>query len=217
METKICSKCKKVKSIEEFYWRNDSNKYRNECKECFNLRGKERHNRNPEYSKIQSRKWRKENPEKANAICKKYRDTHKEKRLIVCTNWRINNPEKSNEIQKRNYTKRRKTPKGNLDHRMEVSIRRNLNGLKNGRKWEELVGYTVEDLKQHLEKQFKEGMTWSKFLKGKIHIDHIIPKSLFKYISPDDPEFKKCWALENLQPLWAEDNIRKHNKILVEV
>ncbi len=214
METKICSKCKKVKSIEEFYWRNDSNKYRNECKECFNLRGKEWHNRYPEYSKIQSRKWRKENPEKANAICKKYRDTHKEKRLIVCTNWRINNPEKSNEIQKRNYTKRRKTSKGNLDHRMEVSIRRNLNGLKNGRKWEELVGYTVEDLKQHLEKQFKEGMTWSKFLKGEIHIDHIIPKSLFKYISPDDPEFKECWSLNNLQPLWAEENIKKGNRIV---
>ena len=26
--------------------------------------------------------------------------------------------------------------------------------------------------------------------------------------------FKACWALENLQPLWKQDNLSKHNKIL---
>lgn len=80
---------------------------------------------------------------------------------------------------------------------------------KNGYHWEDLVGYTVEELKQHLENQFKEGMNWDKFLKGEIHIDHIIPKSLFKYNDSEDREFKQCWALANLQPLWAEDNIKK--------
>ena len=44
------------------------------------------------------------------------------------------------------------------------------------------------------------------------HIDHIKPKSLFEYDSIDHPEFKKCWSLDNLQPLEAKENMRKNNK-----
>jgi len=29
-----------------------------------------------------------------------------------------------------------------------------------------------------------------------------------------DTEFRMCWRLENLQPMWALENIRKKNKIL---
>ena len=46
------------------------------------------------------------------------------------------------------------------------------------------------------------------------HIDHIIPQSKLLYDSMDHPNFQKCWALENLQPLWAKDNISKSNKTL---
>ena len=31
----------------------------------------------------------------------------------------------------------------------------------------------------------------------------------FNFISAEDEEFKQCWSLSNLQPLWAADNIRK--------
>lgn len=209
MQTKQCTKCKEIKTVNEFFWRKDSKKYRNECKKCFSLLHKKWIGNNPGYTKEQSKKWRAENPIKANAICKKYRDSHKEKRYISCTNWRINNPDNANEIQKRCYTKRRKTPKGNLDHRMEVSIRNNLNGNKNGRCWEMLVGYTVEDLKKHLENLFIGDMNWERFLKGEIHIDHVIPKSLFNFKSYEDSEFKLCWSLVNLQPLWEIDNLKK--------
>ena len=41
----------------------------------------------------------------------------------------------------------------------------------------------------------------------------IIPKSAFNFETAEDADFKKCWALENLQPLWAKDNLRKSNKI----
>ena len=44
------------------------------------------------------------------------------------------------------------------------------------------------------------------------HIDHIKPKSWFKYDSAEHPEFKQCWSLENLQPLEAEKNLAKSNK-----
>ena len=86
-----------------------------------------------------------------------------------------------------------------------------LHGIKNGRHWEDLVGYTVSELKNHLEKKFKKGMTWENY--GQWHIDHKIPMSVFNYQRPEDIDFKKCWALENLQPLWRIENIKKSNKL----
>ncbi len=85
------------------------------------------------------------------------------------------------------------------------------NTSKRGNTWEKLVGYTVEELMAHLESKFWPGMSWSNY--GQWHIDHIIPDSVFHYTSYEDPEFKECWALSNLQPLWAHDNQSKHAKM----
>jgi hypothetical protein len=85
-----------------------------------------------------------------------------------------------------------------------------LRANKAGRSWESLVGYTLYDLKRHLEARFLPGMSWENY--GAWHIDHIRPRASFTYTSPEDDAFKQCWALDNLQPLWAEDNIRKGHK-----
>ena len=98
-----------------------------------------------------------------------------------------------------------------LTAHMRTLMHRALGKAKAGRSWRTFVDYTLEELMTHLERQFLHGMTWEN--KGDWHIDHIIPRSSFEYSSPDDQEFKKCWALSNLQPLWAVDNIRKNAKI----
>ena len=103
--------------------------------------------------------------------------------------------------------KARSLPKGRIDGRMKTAVAKALRGAKAGRKWEYLVGYTTADLMAHLERQFTIGMSWSNI--GKWHIDHVVPKSSFKYTSTDNTEFKRCWALSNLQPLWAWDNLAK--------
>jgi len=90
---------------------------------------------------------------------------------------------------------------------MSVAIRASLRGQKSGRNWESLVGYTIDDLRTHLESRFVAGMSWENY--GEWHIDHIIPQSAFTFTSPSDPQFAECWALSNLQPLWGADNIRK--------
>jgi hypothetical protein len=77
-------------------------------------------------------------------------------------------------------------------------------------KWDEILGYKLIDLKKHLDNQFTEGMTWDNY--GEWHVDHIKPKSWFNYKSIKDKEFKECWGLNNLQPLWAKDNISKGNR-----
>jgi hypothetical protein len=74
-----------------------------------------------------------------------------------------------------------------------------------------MVGYSAEQLKEHLEKRFKDDMSWENY--GEWHIDHIKPISSFVFESVDDKEFKECWSLDNLQPMWGVENIKKGNRI----
>jgi len=212
---KTCTKCEKElpATLEYFYFRKDSGKLRNGCKKCQNAKSESWRKKNQDKIKLDCRRRRKENPEYYNAISKRYRDRNPEKRYHACTDWRKDNPEKSNAIQKKSYTKRRSTPRGNIEHRMGVSIQKALKENKNGRKWESLVDYTLDDLKKHIEELFTNGMTWDKLLDGDIHIDHIIPKCVFNYTKPEHMDFKRCWSLKNLQPLWAGDNISKHGNL----
>ncbi len=74
--------------------------------------------------------------------------------------------------------------------------------------------YTVQELKEHLEAQWELWMGWDNYGRGlgKWTIDHVVPQFDFHYESLDDPEFQKCWALENLRPLGFIENIRKGNR-----
>jgi len=85
--------------------------------------------------------------------------------------------------------------------------------------------YTIEELKQHIESQFEPWMNWSNWGKYEVekwndndistwkwNLDHIIPKSKFKYTSIEDEDFKKCWALSNLRPLSAKENLIEGNR-----
>ncbi len=108
---------------------------------------------------------------------------------------------------------RKKNPYINLRNRISRAIRLNIKKGRKNKHWEELVGYTLAELMSHIESQFTEGMTWDKFLNGEIHIDHIIPISRFNYSTYSDIDFTRCWALSNLQPMWAKENMSKGNKI----
>jgi hypothetical protein len=72
------------------------------------------------------------------------------------------------------------------------------------RKWELKLGYTIEELKEHLQSQFWDGMSFDNY--GEWHIDHIVPQVAFSFTSPDDPAFRDCWGLHNLRPMWSEHN-----------
>lgn len=98
-------------------------------------------------------------------------------------------------------------PQWTVNRRMKAMISNALRGEKNGRSWPALVGYTVGDLMRHLERQFLPGMTWEN--RGRWQIDHIRPASSFLFESSSDPQFRECWALTNLRPLWSPDNRKK--------
>jgi hypothetical protein len=94
---------------------------------------------------------------------------------------------------------------------MRSGITDSLRNNKNGCHWENLVGYTLSDLKDHLQKKFLPGMNWENY--GKWHVDYIVPISAFNFNKSEHLDFKRCWALKNLRPLWAKENLRKGNKI----
>ena len=115
------------------------------------------------------------------------------------------------EYQKaRNKRLRRESPTFAIAERISAQISQALRGRKAGRKWESIVGYTVEELMAHIERQFLSGMTWEN--RSEWHIDHVIPLTSFTFTGPDDPEARRAWALPNLRPLWARDNIRKSGR-----
>jgi hypothetical protein len=91
-------------------------------------------------------------------------------------------------------------------------VRNGLNGTKDGRTWESLVGYSLRELLDHLERQFLRGMGWHNI--DQWHVDHILPRAMFEYQAPDDEAFKACWALNNLRPLWSGENMSKGAKRL---
>lgn len=188
---KKCPKCGKTKRLFDFSKdKRKKNGRRCHCKDCSNKYAKQYRLENPDYAK-------------------QYRINHKD----YIKQYRINNPEKIRVILRRNSTRIRSTLNGKLNSNISCGICRSLNSnSKNGHHWEVLTDFTVNQLKSHLEKQFTEGMTWGNY--GTWHIDHIIPISAFNFNRPEDIDFKRCWALKNLQPLWGFDNCSKYNKIV---
>ncbi len=159
--------------------------------------------------------YRKKNKEKIKKICKEWRVKNKERDYENHKRWRKENREWINERNRKWIKSYLKVPKKRLDVRISTSICKSLKGNKAGRRWETLVGYTLQDLYQHLEKQFDDKMTWENY--GSYwHLDHIVPKSWFPYQTREEQAFKNCWSLANLQPLEAKENLIKHNHFILQ-
>lgn len=128
--------------------------------------------------------------------------------------WRASNPVRNAELAARSNAKKLATPQGRLEHGIKAQVHRGLKlGSKAGRKTFALLGYSVDELAAHLESLFQDGMTWDNHSKTGWHIDHIIPLSAFNYETPDHSDFRRAWALSNLRPLWAKENLRKNCRL----
>lgn len=147
--------------------------------------------------------WTKNNPEKNQ---NRHNGTEAK---IRRKNWIKNNYGAFRSIQNRYKINRFKSDINyKLNRLMGNAIRLGIND-KSFRKWESLVGYSILELKSHLEKTLPEGITWVKYLNGGYHIDHIIPLSMYNFESCESPEFKKCWSYRNLRIISESDNLEK--------
>lgn len=210
---KTCSNCHEEKDESCFRKRAESKDGLNGyCKQCVTERVKQWRINNPDKDKKNRQEWAANNLEKNNDLKKSWADSNPEKVRESREKWIAANPDKIKEVRKNSNTKTRSTVKGRLSSRISKLMNDYLRrGVKGRRHWESLLDYSVEELVRHLETRFLPGMSWDNM--GKWHIDHILPQSHFYYEAPEDKDFKACWALNNLQPLWAKDNLRKGDRL----
>jgi len=180
----VCSQCGERKEINEknFYWRSERQEWRLDCKLCHNKR---------RYKTVP--KWRRDNPEKVREFNKL-----KERRLRENPVYRL---------------------KKNIGSVVYYSLKQK-NLSKHGEATFNYLPYSLEELTKHLESLFEHWMHWGNygayrasswddndFSTWTWQLDHIIPHSELLYDSMKHPNFQKCWALENLRPLSAKQNI----------
>ena len=113
-----------------------------------------------------------------------------------------------------------KTPYLKIVRNLRTKVRKVLIGINKSASTLQMLGCSIDELKQHLESRFQPGMTWNNYGIYDINtwndedsstwtwqIDHIIPQSDLPYTSMTDENFKKCWALKNLRPYSAKLNL----------
>jgi len=238
MKTKKCSKCGEVKPVSEFSKdKNRKDGLQRQCKSCAKQYYQDHREENKQYNqdyreekkqyhrqyyqdhkeerKQYHRQYKQDHREEKKQYDKQYNQDHKEERKQYNRQYKQDHREEKKQYRRQYENKKYKTDttfrlRSIISKAIWKSIKRN----KNGYHWEDLVGYTLDDLKQHLEKQFKDGMSWDNYGYDGWHIDHKKPVSWFNFTSYEDEEFKQCWALENLQPKWAEDNMVKGNRYI---
>lgn len=238
METKICSKCKEELNICEFGRNNRSkDNLQSTCKNCDKLKSKLYREKNREKYLLSQKNTYEKNKDKFKIVSKEYYNNNRDiiiernKKYYYnnIDNYKISkkkyNEKNKDKIQKnqKKYSKENRSvltqkekDRRNSDHlfRTKKYVRNRINqylkskNYKKNNKSFDLVGCSPEFLKEYIENQFTEGMSWE--LMGKyIHIDHKIPLSFGK----NENEVKELCHYSNLQPLWAKDNLIKSNKI----
>jgi hypothetical protein len=221
VERKICRKCKIEKFLDDFSKdKGSTDGHYLYCKECCKLSYQSKFNLIKEKKRFYSKKYNIENKEKIQSYrkeyrinnrekAKEYRIKNKEKQKSYNKEYSINNRERINKYKKnRNLNE----PICNLINNVRSRLKKYLKstGITKNKKTFDIIGCPPQQLKEHLEKQFVDGMSWDNYSFHSWHIDHIIPLSSAK----TEEDLKKLCHYTNLQPLWAEDNLKKSNKIL---
>lgn len=193
--TNICTKCQKEKDRSEFNLRkNRSSGITSWCKQCHNDFKKSK-NYKPETSGVK--------------ICT---DCKLEKSILLYFAIKRNKDGRDIRCKACENKRKLKILKNNPHIRITENLRRRtravLNGISKSKPMLNLIGCSKEELVIHLESMFTDGMSWENY--GDWQIDHIKPCSLFNL--NDKSEQEKCFHYTNLQPLWATDNKKKHNK-----
>ena len=212
METKLCGRCKINQSVSEFGKdKKTKTGYRSTCNNC---------------RRIESKIYREKNPEKRKETIRNFYIKNKDSELIRLKTYKEKNPEKRKETIRKYYNTNKviinkkqvlaNKKRYNSDtlykliHNLRCRTKEYLKLHNSKGKTFDIIGCSPQQLKEHIENKFTEGMCWD-LLGKQIHIDHIIPLSLAK---TEEEVYKLC-HYTNLQPLWAKDNLSKGSKILI--
>lgn len=172
----------------------------------------------------QKTQYRQDNKDEIAAWNKQYRQDHKPEIAAYQKQYQQDN-KVALAIYKKQYrqdhkpeeaARARKRYSNDIDYRLKVvaenGIKRSIKGVRQYKHSRDLLGCTIPEVREYLERQFQPGMTWSNWSKNGWHIDHIIPLASFDFT--DYEQQKQAWHYTNLRPLWSEENMRKHNKVI---
>ena len=223
-----CYLCEKIKQMnsDNFYKQHTLKLgYRVPCKNCEKLIQKYKRDINPELRARMAedaKQWAKNNKERYNETQRvsrkkrmedpEYRKNSNEYMAI----YRSENPDKIKKIQKDHDQRVRECPLRSNSKKLRSSFSCFVDKICNledkdilsTEKVFEIFGYTIQEFKAHIEKQFHSGMNWEN--QGTIwHIDHIIPLARLATDDPNSERAKFAWNLSNLRPMLAQDNLNK--------
>jgi len=199
--SKICLKCKQTQSISNF--NKDSYKpdgYCSYCKQCKSKKDKKWVVNNRDKYSVYFKNWVLNNKEKYNEYQKQYQ---------------LNNRDKINKLASKNQKKKRQDPKVKLHQAIRSRINERIKqiGTVKSKQTLKIVGLENWDLlREHIEKQFTEGMTWNNYgnTPNSWSIDHIVPISS----AVTEEQVYELNHYTNLRPMWHIENIKKGNKKL---
>lgn len=216
--TKVCTKCKQEKELSAYYKHCITyDKLTSQCKSCIKIYNKNYRDKNKEILKIKKKTYRLNNKEKITAWFRKNATRLKIKRK---QKWEDNKEElkakhrewvkehrKKVSKQANLYDKQRR--KIDIKYKLKGNLRKRIIKILHGKNKSLntmfLIGCEIDYLMYHLQEQFTKGMSWDNY--GDWHIDHIKPCAKFDLSKSEEQQ--KCFHYTNLQPLWAEDNLRK--------
>lgn len=170
--------------------------YRLNNKEKYKLINKIYYENNKEKRNKQSRQYYLNNLNKIKKYYKKYVSLNKDKINKYKNEWKL----------KRIKIDPSYKIKENLRHRIYLALK----GNAKSKKTIDLLGTSIDNLWNHLEKTFKPGMTKNNY--GKVwQVDHKIPCAAFDLTKSE--EQVKCFHFTNLQALFVKENLSKGAKL----
>jgi len=210
---KQCSKCNEFRLPADFSKNKNAKDGLNAwCKPCNKAHRKQSYDNDREKHLTRSKAWRDENVEYNRERNKKWLQENEDRRKAYKKQYRKENRDSINAYKREQLRRNLKDPLFRLEVNLRKRLRKAVHRIKDSifiesytQKSRELVGCSLEFLKTYLECKFTEGMSWDNY--GEWHIDHIRPVCSFDL--SQDMEIKECFHYTNLQPLWAEDNVKK--------
>ena len=171
---------------------------------------KEYYKKNKDRIKVTQKEYRDSTREKIAEKNRIYREANKENLKAYYKEYGQKNKEVLREKARIRKKKRRKSDslyRMSCELRSRVRKSFKMKGWKKGSATEQLLGTDWRTAFEHIENLFTEGMSWDNH--GDWHIDHIKPIASAK----TEEELKLLCHYTNLQPLWAEDNLKKGAKM----
>lgn len=168
---------------------------------------------NKERKKEWSRKYNLKNIDRKRELGRKYYHDNKER----AQEYRLKNKENIKKQKQKYYsenkehinrhTKERRRTDINfkITHNLRTRLRKALKGINKSASTIELIGCTIDELRRHIESQFKPWMTWKNY--GLWDIDHVKAMATFDLTCP--LQQRECCNWSNLQPMEHIENIRK--------